>query len=369
MPQSEKTYKHTGIDYGVLDSAKRTAQLIAQTTAVNLRHSGFSDVPDSRGESAYLIEHPEFFLAFNQEGLGTKNLVAETMERLTGKSYFESIAMDVVATVANDLITVGAAPLVMLQYLGTGKSTWFDNEDRTLGFFMGYKAACDKIGAVWGGGETPTLPRIIEKGTADLGGSGFGIISPKSRHLHGGKLIPGDAIVGIESSGIHANGLSLARELAGRLPGSYLTPIENGQTYGEALLTPTYLYSPLLQALFAEGIDVHYSANITGHGWRKIMRAKQPFRYCIDQLPPVPAVLSFIVDNLCLSPKEAYGTFNMGLGFAFFVAAKHAARTIEIANEYNFGALQLGTIEAAEESVLHLPGNITYQGHELGVRA
>jgi phosphoribosylformylglycinamidine cyclo-ligase len=122
------------------------------------------------------------------------------------------------------------------------------------------------------------------------------------------------------SSGIHANGLSLARKLAERLPRGYLTEIEPGLTYGDALLAPTTLYSPVTEALWAAGVGVHYAANIHGHGWRKLLRHPKALKYRIHTVPPVPPVLRFMAQHAGHDDAEAYGTLNMGAGFALFVA-------------------------------------------------
>ena len=112
----------------------------------------------------------------------------------------------------------------------------------------------------WGGGETPALAGIVEAGRIDLAASCTGLNSPKARLSVGDKLAPGDAIVLLASSGIHANGLSLARRLVERLPQGYLTPVEPGVSslsYGDALLAPTVLYSPVTEALYQAGITPH----------------------------------------------------------------------------------------------------------------
>jgi phosphoribosylformylglycinamidine cyclo-ligase len=188
---------------------------------------------------------------------------------------------------------------------------------RAQALVAGWKAACDICGVAWGGGETPALAGIVEAGRIDLAASCTGLVNPKSRLSLGDKLGPGDAIVLLASSGIHANGLSLARKLAERLPQGYLTEIGNGQTYGEALLAPTVLYSPVTEALWAAGIVPHYSANITGHGWRKLLRHRA-LTYRIHTVPPVPPVLRFMpaAAGRGQDDREAYGTLNMGAGFA-----------------------------------------------------
>jgi phosphoribosylformylglycinamidine cyclo-ligase len=177
----------------------------------------------------------------------------------------------------NDLVTVGATPLVVQAYWAAGGSEWFADAERAGALVEGWRRACETCGVSWGGGETPALAGIVEHGRIDLAAACTGIVSPKARLTLGDRLAAGDAIVLLASSGIHANGLSLARTLAGRLPRGYLTEIEPGTTFGDALLEPTVLYPPVTEALAAAGIVPHYAANITGHGWRKLLRHPAAF--------------------------------------------------------------------------------------------
>src|SRR3989338_1568844 len=107
------TYKQTGVDYSAMDPFKRLAQKQGRATAQNLSRTGFSEQSDSRGESAYVIEQKDAYFAFVEEGLGTKNLVADAVYKLTGKTYYDSLAQDTVAMIINDLITVGAQPVAV----------------------------------------------------------------------------------------------------------------------------------------------------------------------------------------------------------------------------------------------------------------
>ena len=334
-----------------------------------MQRHGFVEVEASRGESAYVIDVGPFYLASIVECLGSKALVADEMQRLTGHThYYAGIAQDTLAMAINDLITVGATPLAVQAYWAAGGSEWFDDAARSAALVAGWKAACDACGVAWGGGETPALAGIVEPGRIDLAASCTGLVNPKTRLTLGDKLGHGDAIVLLASSGIHANGLSLARKLAERLPNGYLTPIETGLSFGDALLAPTTLYSPVTEALWRAGVAVHYAANITGHGWRKLLRHAKTLSYRIHTVPPVPPVLRFIAEQAQMAPAEAYGTLNMGAGFALFVAAGDAERTVAVARQVGVDAWVAGRIEAGAKQVLIEPVAVRYGADELALR-
>ncbi len=369
MKKSTVTYESTGVSYEIMDPLKKMAQAAGRKTDKNIVGTGFSVYQESKGESASVIEQKDSYLAFVQEGLGTKNLVADAMYEITGKTYYDAIAQDTIGAIINDIITVGARPLTVLAYWAAGSSEWFENTQRMQDLVNGWKQACDMSGAVWAGGETPTLTNIIHPKTIDLGGSACGIISPKSRLTLGKKLQAGDAIILFESSGIHANGLSLARKLpVGILPNGYATKISDSRTYGEALLTPTIIYAKLVQDIFAAGCNIHYMANITGHGWRKIMRHTTPFTYRIKEIPPVPEILQFIVDKAPLEKEEAYGNLNMGAGYAVFVPQKDVEKILQISRKHNIKAYNSGVVEKGPKKVIIEPKNIVFAGDSLGVR-
>ncbi|MGH7246149.1 MAG: AIR synthase-related protein [Candidatus Levyibacteriota bacterium] len=364
---SKITYKSTGVNYDVMDPVKKMAQLAGKRTAKNLSGSGFTEVEESRGESAYVLDAGEYYLAFVEECLGTKSLVADEMERLTGNSYYEGIALDTVAMAVNDLITVGAKPLSILAYWAGGEQ-WFADTKKTEALVKGWEEACNQSGAVWGGGESPTLANIIEKNASDLAGAAVGIISPKDRLSLGEKLEAGDSIILFASSGIHCNGMSLARKIAEKLPEGYKTMLSSGRMYGDALLDPTIIYAKLVQDIFAAGVGIHYMANITGHGWRKIMRHTKEFTYRLKEICPVPEVLQFIVEKAELDSKEAYGTFNMGGGFAVFVGQQEVEKVLSVAKQHNIAAYNAGVVEKGEKQVVIEPLGVTFSGESLQVR-
>ena len=362
------SYEQAGVNYDLIDPLKVAAQRAAAATAGNLGAHGFREIAASRGESAYVVDVGPFYLASIVECLGSKSLVADEMHKLTGRSWYDTIAQDTIAMAINDLITVGATPLVVQAYWAAGGSDWFGDAQRAQALVEGWKRACDICGVAWGGGETPALAGIVEGGRIDLAASCTGLINPKSRLSVGDGLAPGDAIVLLHSSGIHANGLSLARKLVERLPLGYLTPMGDGTTYGGALLAPTVLYSPVTEALFKAGITPHYCANVTGHGWRKLLRHPAALTYRIDALPPVPPVLAFIQQHAKQDDREAYSTLNMGAGFALFVPAADAERTLEIAAQLGVPGTLAGRVEAGPKQLVIEPIGVRFGDDDLQLR-
>jgi phosphoribosylformylglycinamidine cyclo-ligase len=362
------SYRQSGVDYELIDPLKVSAQRAAASTAAQLLAHGFREVAESRGESAYVVDVGPFYLASIVECLGSKALVADEMARLTGRSYYDAIAQDTLAMAINDLITVGATPLVVQAYWAAGGSEWFGDAARAQALVEGWKRACERCQVAWGGGETPALAGIVEAGRIDLAASCTGLVQPKQRLTLGERLGPGDAIVLLASSGIHANGLSLARKLVERLPLGYLTPVQDGLSYGEALLEPTLLYAPVTEALYRAGVTPHYASNITGHGWRKLLRHPKPLRYRVHSLPAVPPVLAFIQRHARQDDHEAYGTLNMGAGFALFVPAAQAQRTVEVAADQGVSATLAGWVEDGDKELLIEPLGVRFAAHDLQLR-
>jgi phosphoribosylformylglycinamidine cyclo-ligase len=290
------------------------------------------------------------------------------MRAVTGRTYYDAVAQDTVAMIVNDVIVVGARPLVVNAYFGVGDSAWMADEERAHDLITGWAAACRASGATWGGGETPGLSGIIEPGAIDLAGSCVGIINPKSRLVLGDQLTADDHIVLIESNGIHANGLSLARRIAAGLPEGYATKLPNGTMFGDDLLRPSHLYARLVRAWFEAGISIHYMVNITGHGWRKLMRAPRNFTYRLHDIPGRPAVFDFLQRHSGSTLADMYGYFNMGAGFAAYVPAAGVAKTRELATTAGFKSWDAGVVETGPKQVIIEPHHITFAGSSLEVR-
>lgn len=368
MSDQGQTYAASGVDYASIDPIKVLAQQSAAATAANLSGFGASEISASRGESAYVWEEPDAYRSLVIEGLGTKNLVADAVRSFTGKTHYDSIAQDTIAMIVNDLIVVGALPQVVNAYWAVGDSAWMNDQERASDLINGWGAACEAIGATWGGGETPALKDIINPSTIDLAGSALGIINPKERLVLGDKLAAGDSIVLIESSGIHANGITFVRKLTENNPDLYKTTLDDGRSFGEAILTPTHLYVGLVRALLEAQLDIHYMVNITGHGWRKLMRATKEFSYVMHEVPPVPAEFTFMQTQSGASDQEMYGNFNMGAGFAIYVPAEQAEQVDQIAQEQGLKAWNAGEVQAGPKQVVIEPKNITYAEQSLEVR-
>ncbi|MDO8573501.1 MAG: AIR synthase-related protein [Candidatus Daviesbacteria bacterium] len=367
MMKSKITYAQVGDDYDTKDPIKKLAQTAASSTAVNLPN-GFKELSESRGESAYVWKQGNIYMASVIEGLGTKNLIADATGTITGKTYYDIIAHDTVASIINDLSSSGAKPFVLHAYWAIGDNSWLQNEQRMKDLINGWKNACDESGVAWGGGETPTLKGIIASGTIDLAGSAIGIIQNDTRWIRAERLQSGDRILFLKSSGINANGVSLARAITEKIQDGYATKLPSGTMYGEALLTKTNIYAKLVQDLLDQEIDIHYISNITGHGLRKIMRASQDFVYIIEKIYPTPELFSFIQEHANLSDEEMYETYNMGQDYAIFLSKQHLEKALAIIKQNDFEGLDAGYIEKGERKVIIKQKNIIFEGKTLDLR-
>jgi phosphoribosylformylglycinamidine cyclo-ligase len=173
----------------------------------------------------------------------------------------------------------------------------------------------------------------------------------------------------VRSSGLHANGASLARLLADRLADGYASRLPSGATLGESLLEPSLLYAPLVAAILERGPQLSYISHVTGHGLLKLMRPAQALRYRIARLPPVPEVLSFIVAQAGLDARAAYSTFNMGVGYALYCRARTGETLVAIAAELGFQAEVAGAVEEGPREVVLEPVDVRFGDRELDLSA
>jgi phosphoribosylformylglycinamidine cyclo-ligase len=363
------SYESSGVQYDALDAFKRLCQREAATTTGALAGHGLSEPANIRGESAYLIETPASYLAHVEEGLGTKNLVADAMLKLTGKSFYANIGIDTVATMVNDLITTGALPISVAMHAAVGDSKWFEERQRSEDLVRGFAQGCRLSNAVWAGGETPALSGIVNPETIVLAGSAIGTVFPKSNRI-AGNISPRDAILFLASSGVQTNGLTLCRKLAEQLPDGYLTEVEDDRSYGETLLDPSVIYVRFIAACQKDQVPIHYAVHVTGHGWRKLMRAPAPFVYRITELRPSPSVFEFIQRRGPVDLREMYATFNMGVGFAVYVDPADADAVLKLASENGYDAWLAGeVVQSGDRKAVEItPLGISFESDTLAVR-
>ena len=349
---TQREYQRSGVDYEVLDRVKREAISLASATAPLAALSGATEYPGSRGSSAHVVRIGDLTLATVVEGLGTKSIIADQYLQLTGVSRYADIAQDAVAAIVNDVISVGAVPVTVTAYFATGDAAWYGDERKSRELLRGWREACEAAGAVWGGGESPALPGLLGPEAIELAGSALGLVPPGREPVLGRDVADGDEIVLLHSTGLHANGASLARLVAGGQPDGLRTRLPSGRDFGDALLDPAPLYAAFVRALLATPVVPKFMNAITGHGFLKIMRTPLAARYVITSLPPVPEVLTFIVNDRGMSPSEAYSTLNMGAGYVVVVPAGSAAETARVAEESGYQALVAGHVERGPRSLV-----------------
>lgn len=361
------TYRSAGVDYDLLDAGKRQAILAALGTSAFALARGGESLDASRGEPAFVMTVGGLQLALVIECLGTKSILTREYEEATGVNRFDWIGYDTVAAIVNDICAVGALPLMMSAYFATGSPEWYAAPGRFDALVSGWRRGCEDSGAVWGGGESPMLSGIVEPGEIDLGGCAVGIIPTGRPPLLGDRLQPGDEIVFVESTGLQTNGASLAREVA-RRAGGLAQKLPSGQTLGDTLLAPSAIYVKLVEALYAADTPLSYMTPITGHGLRKLMRADRQLCYRVTKLPEVSEVFTYITDILALSPAEAYGTFNMGAGFALFCPRGEGERAVTVATDQGYKAYLGGQVEEGSRSVVLEPVGVSFDEGELRLR-
>jgi phosphoribosylformylglycinamidine cyclo-ligase len=369
MTQPRASYRDAGVDYETLDAGKRLAMAMAAATSPLLAGHGARALEASRGEPAFVFELDGRALAFVVEGLGTKSVIARQVLQEQGLDRFGDVAYDTVAAIVNDLCCVGALPLVVNAYFATGSSQWYRESARASSLVAGWRRGCADASCAWGGGESPSLPGLVDDREIELAGAAVGAVPQGHAPILGEELGPGDEIVLVASSGLHANGASLARLLAGGLKDGYATALPSGATLGQALLEPSAMYVGLVAELLSRSSPLTYISHITGHGLLKLMRRPQALRYRIWKLPEIPEVLSFLVAEAGLDAKAAYSTFNMGAGYALYCTAGAGAAIVQLAAELGLRACIAGSVEEGPREVVLEPIGVRFDGSELELSA
>ncbi|MBN1881308.1 MAG: phosphoribosylformylglycinamidine cyclo-ligase [Deltaproteobacteria bacterium] len=314
------TYKDSGVD---IDSADRFIERIKKEIA-STRTDGV--VGDIGGFGGFfrpgLSGMKDPILVSSTDGVGTKLLIAQ----MTGKH--DTVGIDLVAMVVNDIAVSGAVPLFFLDYIATGKL----DEGVLADVVSGIAAGCREAGCALIGGETAEMPGFYPDGKYDLAGFGVGLVD-RPRIIDGSKISPGDVIVGIRSSGLHSNGYSLARKVVFDILGLTVDDTLPGmnRTAGEELLSPTRIYVKALSVL-TDTVEVSALAHITGGGLIDNIRRLLPpgvraeIRTDTWEAPPIFQVLK---DAGKIEHREMFRTFNNGIGMAVILPAEKKDAAME----------------------------------------
>lgn len=293
-------------------------------------------------------------LAIATDGVGTKLLVAGAL----GK--YDTVGIDCVAMNANDILCVGAEPLAMVDYVAV-KST---DGDQLLELAKGLVEGARRARISIPGGETAQVAEMLAGGAEafDLVGTCVGAV-PLDAVITGERVAPGDAIVGYASTGIHSNGLTLARRVFERAAWPLDRPVpEFGRTLGEELLAPTAIYVDLALAL-RDALDVRALAHITGDGFLNLARVPAAVGFGITALPPEPAVFALIRELGGIPDAELYRVFNMGAGFCAVVPEADAERALAIGAEHGVECWRLGSAAAEHPGEVHIDaGGVRLRG-------
>src|SRR4051794_23189291 len=295
---------------------------------------------------------PDLAIALSTDGVGSKLVVAEQTGRL-GTVGIDCIAMNV-----NDLICVGAEPLAMLDYIAVEQP----DPAALAQIATGLKIGAEDAGIEIPGGELAVLPELIRGHPSpngfDLCGAAFGTVAPDAI-VTGTAVAPGDALVGLPSSGLHSNGYTLARRALLQEGGLALDdrPAQlDGRSVADALLEPTVIYVRAVLDLLRSDIAIHGLAHITGGGLRNLLRlGGDRLGFAIEEPLPVPAVCALVAELGDVPTSEMWDVFNMGCGFVALVPEARADEAVALLAIRHPGTARIGTV-TGEGGRLSAPG-------------
>lgn len=327
------TYKESGVDINL-------EEVTVSALTSNLKETlKFRDVITETGHFAALIRLGDKAIAMSTDGVGSKILVAELMDK------YDTVGIDCIAMVVNDLLCVGAEPLAMVDYLAVEKP-----DPEVAGQIgRGLRDGAEQAKIAMIGGETASLPEIVHN--FDLAGTGIGVVDVEEI-VTGEAIQEGDVLIGISSSGIHSNGLSLARKVFFQDAGLNVDDALPGfpeTTVGEELLRPTRIYVKAVMELLNSEVEVHGLAHITGGGFNNLKRLNEGAGYHIDNLPEPNPIFQSIY-SLGVPLEEMYGVFNMGIGMVVMVPEGDSQATLDILNKHD-RAYKIGKVTSQSGKV------------------
>jgi phosphoribosylformylglycinamidine cyclo-ligase len=352
MKPDDHLYKRAGVDttaaqsglQKIIASIKQTWPAPGALGAVKLDIGYFANVVDIGGIG----------LAICTDGVGSKTIIAQMMGR------YDTIGIDCVAMNVNDVICVGARPISMVDYIAVENA----DADMLGAIAVGLAAGAKQAGISISGGEISQLKDVIRG--FDLIGMAVGVV-PLDRIITGRDLAPGDIIIGLESNGIHSNGLTLARQAffeRAKLPIHHVFA-ELGISLGEELLRPTLIYVREILDIINEVSSVKALINITGDGLLNLPRVHATVGFEIDNLPPAPAVFRLIQQYGAIGSAEMFEVYNMGVGFCVLVAERGRDAALATLQRHGRRAQVIGRVIEDDSKGVHLPGQrLTGHGKE-----
>ena len=339
------TYKDAGVDLELYQQAMaKLPQLMQRTRTPRVLDlpGGFAGLFGLQGDSR---RYDDPVLVAGTDGVGTKIKVA-----ILAKKY-DTIGIDLVAMCVNDCLCLGAEPLFFLDYLALGK----DDPELVAALVSGVSDACVETGSALLGGETAIMPDLYAEGDFDMAGFSVGVVERK-RTIDGQAIQPGDAIIGLESSGFHSNGYSLIRKVVfddGGLSVDDAIP-ELRATVGEVLLRPTRLYVSSIGAAMKQPVSIHGMAHNTGGGLEENVSRILPAgcRAIIRRAnwQPLPE-FTWLRTLGGIDRDEMYKVFNMGIGYVVIAPQSDVAAIRQTLTSEQVGSHVIGEIVAGESAV------------------
>ncbi len=360
-------YAKSGVDYTVMEPFKMAMIEAGKKTLKFPNKRGVFINEDATHAHGAVFEYrgnqPHIWCQ-TQEDLGNKNWIAEWMYERTGKSYYDSIAIDTALIVVNDVIAQGAMPVVFTDQLEASDSSWYGDERRAKDFANGFLQICEEVGMALPAGESASCTYLINpkapvKQIATLSGSVTGIVAPKEKLITGRNLQAGDHIIAVASSGLHANGISLVIKKSMELPEQFLTKLPNGKTIGEEALIPTRSYVALIETLLENNIQIHALLPGTGDGVGKLAFDKRPFTYRINSWLKVPPLMEYFNQAMGIDLQNCLKTFNWGAGYYIFTPEEEVDKIITLGTKAGYTLADVGIVEDGKRQTIFEPNNIT----------
>ena len=339
---SEASYAAAGVD---IEAGERAVDLMNAAVERTQRPELLTGLGGFAGLFQLdLARYPQPVLACSTDGVGTKVAIAQAVDR------HDTIGIDLVAMVVDDLVVVGAEPLFLSDYIATGRLV----PERIAAIVSGIAAGCVQAGCALIGGETAEHPGVMRADEYDLSGTGIGVLNAGSV-LGADQVKPGDALIALEASGLHSNGYSLVRHVLARTSLALdATPARlGGRTLADELLEPTRIYARDCLALASE-CGAHAFAHVTGGGLAANLRRVLPATLdaIVDRSTwaPLP-IFDLIADLGGVPAPEMERTFNLGVGMVAVVPPEQAADALSLAETRGLCAWRVGYTELGTGSV------------------